>query len=97
MYEFITAAEKAQAERILDRLGDRDYFIRLDLEEASNDVVKAMRAGEKEKEKEDLWTGRLWGMLDMLERLDLITFEEADVLTRWFIDRQVEAAHKNAA
>lgn len=95
MYEFITAAEKAQAERILDRLGNRDYFIRLDLEEASNDVVKAMRAGEKEKE--DLWTGRLYGMMDMLERLDLITFEENDVLTRWFIDRQVEAAHKSAA
>lgn len=36
-------------------------------------------------------------MLDMLERLDLITFEENDVLTRYFIDRQVEAAHKSAA
>ena len=95
MYEFITAAEKAQAERILDRLGNRDYFIRLDLEEASNDVVKAMRAGEKEKE--NLWTGRFFGMMDMLERLDLITFEENDVLTRYFIDRQVEEAHKNAA
>ncbi len=95
MYEFITAAEKAQAERILDRLGDRDYFIRLDLEEASNDVVKAMRAGEKENETR--WTGRLWGMLDMLERLDLITFEESDVLTRHFIDKQVDAARKNVA
>lgn len=95
MYEFITAAEKAQAEQILNRLGDRDYFIRLDLEAASADVVKAMRAGEKEKE--NLWTGRLFGMLDMLERLDLISFEENDVLTRWFIDRQVEAAHRSAA
>ena len=95
MYEFITAAEKAQAGQILDRLGDRDYFIRLDLEAASADVVKAMRAGEKEKE--NLWTGRLFGMLDMLERLDLITFEESDVLTRWFIDRQVEDARKSAA
>lgn len=95
MYEFITAAEKAQAEQILTRLGDRDYFIRLDLEAASADVVKAMRAGEKEKE--NLWTGRLFGMLDMLERLDLITFEESDVLTRWFIDRQVEDARKSAA
>lgn len=95
MYEFITAAEKAQAERILDRLGDRDYFIRLDLEEASADVVKAMRAGEKEKE--NLWTGRFFGMMDMLERLDLITFEENDVLTRYFIDKQVDAARKNAA
>lgn len=95
MYEFITAAEKAQAEQILDRLGDRDCFIRFDLEEASNDVVKAMRAGEKEKETR--WTGRLWGMMDMLERLDLITFEGNDVLTRYFIDRQVEAARKSAA
>ena len=95
MYEFITAAEKAQAEQILTRLDDRDYFIRLDLEAASADVVKAMRAGEKEKE--NLWTGRLFGMLDMLERLDMITFEENDVLTRWFIDRQVDAAHRSAA
>lgn len=95
MNEFITAAEKAQAEQILDRLSDRDHFIRLDLEQASDDVVKAKRAGEKEKETR--WTGRLWGMLDMLERLDLITFEEADVLTRWFIDKQVDAARGNAA
>ena len=95
MNEFITAAEKAQAEQILDRLSDRDHFIRLDLEQASDDVVKAKRAGEKEKETR--WTGRLWGMLDMLERLDLITFEENDVLTRYFIDRQVEEAHKSAA
>ena len=95
MYEFITAAEKAQAEQILDRLSNRDHFIRLDLEQASDDVVKAKQAGEKEKENR--WTGRLWGMLDMLERLDLITFEEADVLTRWFIDKQVDAANRNAA
>ena len=93
MNDFITAVEKVRAEQILDRLGDRDYMIRLDLETQSDLVVKAMRAGESE----DRPNGRLWGMLDMLERLDLITFEEADVLTRWFIDKQVDAANRNAA
>lgn len=87
MDEFITATEKTLAEQILDRLGDRDYMIRLDLETQSDLVAKAMQAGENE----DRLNGRLWGMLDMLERLHLITFRENDILTRYFIDRQVDA------
>jgi len=89
MYEFITAAEKAQAEKILGTLGT---MIHLGLLDDNYEAAKAEHEGKKDVHER--LRGYLWGKLEILEQLGKITFEEEDVLTRYFIDREVEMETK---
>ena len=92
MKKFITAKETDHAKEILGRLASRDIMLKINLESVNDLAAKAEAA----RDYNDMqhWQGRLHGSLDTLKILDLINFDEQQILGRYFIVRQRETMNE---
>ena len=83
--QIITVKETKKAEKVLARL---DENVREHLE-----ITNKITAEFENKMNWQIAEGfehRLWGMLAMLETLEMITEEENELLGRYFIDRVIK-------
>lgn len=76
---FINKAEIRRAERILKRLDKENNHISGQLESYTRCTVSY-------PDDRQSFFDRLWGALNIIQVLGLISYEEEDVLTRYFID-----------
>ena len=91
---FINKKEIAKAKKLLEKLDDVKFGVKMTLEVEAELIVKAHAEGdEKAEEARKNW---LFGMLYMAQQLGAISFEEEGILSRYVIDKFVEEMSKVA-
>lgn len=87
MKKFITKKEIAKAERLLNKLDKIKFGVKLSLNVEAQLIAEYNAKGEETEA--EYRRGKLRGMLSMAEKLGVITFEEKNILTKYFIDKYV--------
>lgn len=83
---YITKREIAKAEKILKRLNEVKFGIRNHLEAMCDCSV----THDDRQDEGKAFMDRLFGALEIMYDLELVSFEEENLLSRYFINKRVE-------
>lgn len=91
---FINKREIAKAEKLLAKMDEVKFGIRMTLEVEADLIVKARKEGDEKAE--EARKNRLFGMLYMAQTVGIIGFEEEGLLSRYFINKFVDEMRATA-